>query len=286
MEYTTGFGSSSREKTVYLTEAMDQLYKTKGKDVLKDYDGVFFIYAGGRIPSATRGSLYWPHRSNFTHEGKRWPYFIVQEGGDRMTDISVFCHEFGHMIGMPDLYARPEVPGMEGVGPWCAMSQQNPNGRPQHFSAWCKQELGWIKPVVIDPRVKQKVLLSPITTSKQECIKVPIRPDGSEYLLLENRIRQKFDTDLPADGLLIWRVMPGRQPQPVYLEEAHGVEGASGPRAYSGAVPFPSPANTAFTPFTTPSSKSVLGGGFDVHITNITRLSDGRIAFHIGYEYQ
>ena len=72
-----------------------------------------------------------------------------------MNDISVFCHEFGHMLGLPDLYARPEMPGMEGVGPWCAMSQQNGAGRPQHFSVWSKDQLGWVTPKVIDPRVKQ-----------------------------------------------------------------------------------------------------------------------------------
>jgi hypothetical protein len=177
---------------------------------------------------------------------------------------------------------------MEGVGVWCAMSQQRPNGQPQHFSAWSKEQLGWVSPTVIDPRVKQKIVLPPIEDDPGNCVKVIVRPDGSEYLLLENRQRKGFDASLPADGLLIWRVMPGggRERQPVFLEEAHGVEGPSGPRLYSGAVPFPSPANTAFTPFTTPSSKSHLGGGLDVHITNIRRLPDGRITFHIGYEYQ
>ena len=41
---------------------------------------------------------------------------------------------------------------MEGVGVWCAMSNQNGNGRPQHFSAWSKHQLNWVKPTVIDPR--------------------------------------------------------------------------------------------------------------------------------------
>lgn len=283
-EYGTGTGTSNREKTALLTEAMDKLV-AKNKDALKDFDGVFFLYAGGRVQT-TRGGLYWPHRASVTHGGKRWPYFIVQEGGGDMTNISVFCHEFGHMLGLPDLYARPEVPGMEGVGVWCAMSQQSGGGQPQHFSAWSKDQLGWVKPVAIDPRDKQKLVLSPIEDSPSECFKVILRPDGSEYLLLENRQNKGFDKSLPATGLLIWRVMPGNQTQRVFLEESHGIEGSSGPRQFPASVPFPSSSNNSFTPYTTPSSKSQLGGGFDVHITNIRRLPDGRITFHIGYEYQ
>jgi M6 family metalloprotease-like protein len=285
MDYSTGSGTSVREKTGLLTEAMDKYLAKHGKDALKGYDGVFFLFAGGRVQT-TRGSLYWPHRSSFRHDGRMWPYFIVQEGGDRMTDISVFCHEFGHMLGLPDLYARPEVPGMEGVGVWCAMSQQLPNGRPQHFSAWCKEQLGWVTPAVVDPRVRQKVVLAPIEDDPANCLKVPVRADGSEYLLLEVRKKKGFDTELPAEGLLVWRVLRSGGAQPVYLEEAHGVEGPTGPRLFPGAVPFPSPANRSFTPYTTPSSRSRLGGGFDVYLTDIRRLPDGRVAFRIGYEYQ
>jgi len=286
-EYSTGSGVATREKTSLLTEAMDKLL-AKDKDALKDMDGVFFLFAGGPVPSVTRGSLYWPHRASVSHNNKRWPYFIVSElsrvGG--MMDISVFCHEFGHMLGLPDLYARPEVPGMEGVGSWCAMSQQVGNGRPQHFSAWSKEQLGWIKPAMIDPRVKQKLILAPIEDSNGECFKVPIKADGSEYLLLENRKKKGWDTELPAEGLLIWRVMPGNVTQRVFLEESHGVAGPSGPRSFTGAVPFPSPSNDSFTPFTTPSSKSQTGGGYEVFITNIKRLPDGRVSFQIGYEFQ
>jgi immune inhibitor A len=287
MEYTTGSGTSSREKTALLSEAMDKLL-AKDKDALKDYDGVFFLYAGGSIPNNTRGSLYWPHRANLRHNNKTWPYFIVQEGGERMTNISVFCHEFGHMLGLPDLYARPEVPGQEGVGVWCAMSNQNGNGRPQHFSAWSKSRLGWVKPTMIDPRVKQKVVLSPIEDDPTQCVKVPLRTDGSEFLLLENRRKKGFDSVLPAEGLLIWRGVAGggRDTQPVFLEESHGIEGRGGPSQYTGSVPYPSPANDSFTPYTTPSSRAKNGGGLDVFITNITRHPDGRLTFHIGYEYQ
>ena len=274
--------STGPGRTALLTEALDKLLKRDGKDALKDFDGVFFLYAGERPQGTNRGGIYWPHRANVQHDGKRWPYFICPDGGQRMANISVFCHEFGHMLGLPDLYARPENPGSEGLGVWCAMSNQVGNGRPQHFSAWCKEMLGWVKPTVIDPSVKQKLILSPIENSPKECYKVLARPDGSEYFLLENRRKTGFDESLPAGGLLIWRVVGNR---PI-LEESHGVEGPSGPRVYVDKVPFPSTANNAFTPYTTPSSRSQLGGGLPVHITNIRLLPDGRITFHVGYEYQ
>jgi M6 family metalloprotease-like protein len=267
-------------KMSLLTEALDVLLKHDGKDALKGFDGICFIYAGDRVQT-NRGGIYWPHKANLSHHGTRWPYFIVQEGGSRMNDISVICHEFGHMLGLPDLYARPENPGSEGVGVWCAMSNQVGGGKPQQFSAWSKEQLGWITPAVLDPTVPQKLILSPVEDSPKECFKVLARPDGSEYFLLENRKRKGFDASLPAEGLLIWRVVGNR---PI-LEESHGVEGPSGPRVFLDAVPFPSPANHSFTPFTTPSSKAQLGGGLPVHITNIRRLADGRITFYIGYEY-
>lgn len=274
--------ASTTAKTAFLTEALDLLLKRDGTNALKDFDGIAFIYAGDRYPNVNRGSLYWPHRGSVTYKGKRWPYFICAEGGRRMGNISVYCHEFGHMLGIPDLYARPENPGSEGLGNWCAMSNQTPYGRPQHFGAWCKEQLGWLTPAVLDPTVKQKLVLAPIEGSTNECFKVLIRPDGSEYLLLENRRKTGFDGSLPDEGLLIWRIVGNR----VILEESHGVEGPSGPRMFLTDVPYPSPANDAYTPFTTPSSRSLLGGGLPVHITNIRQHPDGRVSFHLGYEYQ
>lgn len=281
LDYTSGSGTSTKEKTALLTEALNLYTQKAGKDALKEYDGFFFLYAGSRV-NTTRGGLYWPHRANVGYGGRSIPYFIVQEGGNRMTDISVFCHEFGHMLGLPDLYARPEQPGSEGVWQWCVMSNQIGGGRPQHPCAWSKEQLGWVRPVVVDPRVKQKLILAPIETDPTQCVKVMVRPDGSEYFLLENRRKIGADALLPGEGLLIWRVVNNK---PV-LEESHGIEGARGPSSFPPLVPFPSPANDSFTPYTIPSSRSQLGGGLPVWITNIRRLPDGRITFHLGYEYQ
>ena len=49
-----------------------------------------------------------------------------------------------------------------------------------------------------------------------------------EYFLLENRRKTGFDHGLPAEELLIWRVVNDR---PI-LEESHGVEGPTGPTVH------------------------------------------------------
>ena len=272
---------ASANRNALFGEVLDQLYEREGRNALKDFDGIFFLYAGDRAPSQ-RGGLYWPHKANFSHKGERWNYFICPEGGERMASISVISHEFGHMLGMPDLYAAPDTPNTEGLGIWCTMSTgHGRDGKPLHFSAWCKEQLGWLKPVIIDPTVPQKLLLAPVEGTSGECYKVLIRPDGSEYLLLENRVAKGFDRDLPGEGLLIWRVVDNR---PI-LEESHGILGPDGPRRYLGSVPYPSRSNRAFTPATTPSSRPAKLGGLPVYITSIRKLPDGRIAFQIGYEY-
>lgn len=264
------------------TEALDLLLEREGDDALAGVDGLIFIYAGDRFRTTNRGSVFWPHRASFTYRGKSWPYLICPEGGKLMANISVFCHEFGHLLGLPDLYARPENPGSEGVGAWSLMSQQITGGQPQHMCAWCKESLGWLKPVVVDPAVKQKLILSPVEGTDNQCFKIPMRADGSEYLLLENRRRQGFDLRLPGEGLMIWHVV-GKHP---VLEESHGVEGPAGPLVFLKNVPYPSDANDSFTPYTVPSSRSQLGGGKPIYITNIRRLPDGRVTFYLGYVYE
>jgi hypothetical protein len=228
------------------------------------------------------GSLYAPHRGTVLFQGKRWQYMLAPEGGEKMESISVLAPEFAKLLGLNELAARRENPGSEGLGVWCLMADgASQNGKPAHLCAWCKEQLGWLQPAVLDPTLPQKLILAPVQRSPRECFKVLVRRDGSEYLLLENRTARGFDRDLPGQGLLIWRVVQGK---PV-LEEAHGIAGPDGPRTLAEDVPYPNRFNHAFTPRTTPSSRAVMGGGLPVHITNIRRRADGRVTFQIGYEY-
>ncbi|HEX5272290.1 MAG TPA: PDZ domain-containing protein [Gemmataceae bacterium] len=277
-DYQQGSGTSN--KTGLPLEALEKVATRDGKDAFKDFDGFLFLYAGDRIPT-NRGALYYPHSGTIGFQSRRLPYLLNAEGGSRETPVGAFVKELGEVLGLPDLAARPENQGSVGIGAWCAMSNPFTDGRPQHLCAWSKEKLGWLKPAAIDPAVKQKLVLAPVEDSPKECFKVLARPDGSEYFLLENRRKTGFDANLPGEGLLVWRVVQDRPS----LVASHGVEGPLAPTLHLGSVPYPSAANNALTPETTPSSRSPQGGGLPVHITEIRRLPDGRVTFHIGYEY-
>jgi M6 family metalloprotease-like protein len=71
-------------------------------------------------------------------------------GGLTTIDIGVFCHEFGHAFGLPDLYDTNG--GSQAVGHWCLMAAGNWNlpDNPAHMSAWSKDQLGWTDVTVVD----------------------------------------------------------------------------------------------------------------------------------------
>ena len=66
-----------------------------------------------------------------------------------LIDIGVFCHEFGHAFGLPDLYDTDG--GSAGVGHWCLMGSGNWNTstNPAHMSAWSKSQLGWANVITV-----------------------------------------------------------------------------------------------------------------------------------------
>jgi M6 family metalloprotease-like protein len=265
------------------TVVLDGLLAREGKAALDGFDGILLIYAGGVPGKVAPGELYWPHaaRGGYPYQNRRWPCAICPEGGAEMLSVGLVCHQFGHMLGLPDLCEDIPVADLPLVGTWCLMSHCTVQPLLVHLSAWCKEQLGWLRPAIIDPAVPQELILSPIEGSARECFKVPIRPDGSEYFLLENRRRKDVDAGLPGEGLLVWRVERGRPK----LEASHGIEGTPGLMVLQDLVPYPSRANNSFTPDTTPASRSERGGGRPVFIAGIRRLPDGRVAFQIGRQY-
>ncbi|MCC6684115.1 MAG: immune inhibitor A, partial [Bacteroidia bacterium] len=120
-----------------------------------------------------------------------------------MVGIGVFVHEFGHILGLPDLYDVSYV--SEGIGNWGVMGGGcwlNGEKTPCHFDAWSKMQLGWQQPLVIS---QEKTYTLPACVDSNISFKI-LTPNSNEYFLLENMQKRKFDTYLPGKGLAIWHI--------------------------------------------------------------------------------
>jgi M6 family metalloprotease-like protein len=135
------------------------------------------------------------------------PEITMNATGDDTLEscIAVVSHEYGHQLGLPDLY---DGSACFGIGYWGLMGYGAFGALrtgPYHMSAWSKEQLGWVTPVI----VTENMLDITIPPVEIEPVVYKVWRDGmpgEEYFLLENRQNIGFDTYLPGNGLLIWHV--------------------------------------------------------------------------------
>ena len=203
-----------------------------------------------------------------------------------MVHIGVFAHEFGHALGVPDLYDTDY--SSPGIGNWGLMAGGSWGGDggspwyPVHMTAWIKYQLGWVDPITIT---------EPIITYEIDNVQenpLIFKMDGidnnSEYYLFENRQKILYDQNLPHHGLFIWHVnesVGGNQNdwnRLVDLEQADGYyhlnnNGNSG----DPGDPFPGYSNnTKFAYDTDPNSIFYTGNPSGISVVNIEE-NDGII---------
>jgi immune inhibitor A len=128
------------------------------------------------------------------------------------AEIGVFCHEFGHALGLPDLYDTAPVSSPFSVGPgnWSLMSTgaygtdgQSPQ-YPSHLGAWPTVFLGWRQ--TLRPARDTLVTLSPLV-SGGEILELWFQgASNSEHFLVENRQRLGFDRNLVQEGAIVYQV--------------------------------------------------------------------------------
>lgn len=163
----------------------------------------------------------------------------LQRGHTFAIAVGSMAHEFGHALGLPDLYdldygqedgePDPEQDSA-GVGYWCLMGHGalgwDERGGPNPFCAWSLGQLGWLgvgsEDLVVVSRDLEDVAFTPALEGGQ-VYKLPTA-DPNEYLLVEYRRSgvSYYERDLPASGLLIWRV--NSMVQGNNLEQSKGVD--------------------------------------------------------------
>ena len=211
---------------------------------------------------------------------------------DLIFQMGTFAHEFGHVLGLPDLYDRDSNDGdSEGVGEWCLMASANWLGNngdtPAHMSAWCKIEMGWIAPTIASS-YETGIPIAQLATSPTA---IKIWEDdyrSSRYFLIENRQKTGFDIGLNGEGLLIYHINENRSWGtngwswgPVNDDETNkmvDVESADGSLHLDNEVnrgdtgdPFPgSSDNRNFNTLTNPSSVRNDGFQTNIKVNNIS----------------
>ena len=65
-----------------------------------------------------RGAVYYPHAGSVSFKGKAHRHLIGEEGGTSLTPIGTFVKPMCLLLGLPDLAARTENVGSEGLGAW------------------------------------------------------------------------------------------------------------------------------------------------------------------------
>ncbi len=179
---------------------------------LHDAQGLIVFFAGSGRESHVEGGDDGDPWSNYSGLDPpigqmRDVCVIAEDEVPPFSPFGVLAHEFGHLLGLPELYS-PGASAHEGIGVWGLMGQGTWLGRgdrPPHPEAWSKAKLGWIDVETID-RTTPHVTL-PAVTRAPRAIRIPVTPGNPhEYYLLENRLREGADEKLPGDGLLIWHV--------------------------------------------------------------------------------
>ncbi|MBN2226389.1 MAG: M6 family metalloprotease domain-containing protein [candidate division Zixibacteria bacterium] len=259
-------------------------YDYSGPDGYPDgeVDGLFIVHAGTGYEESGNDSeihshMWWLGQNSVTADGVKIDKYTCEPEESAISQgispIGVFCHEYGHFLGLPDLYDIADTDFTSaGLGKWSLMAGGSYNGnsrKPAHFDAWCKMMLGYLTPTEI-PGNMTGVEIPQVET---EPVAYKLWADGdytgTEYFLIENRQQVGFDNALPGSGLCIYHVdetagsgFMGSNDDPehyhVALEQADGLfqlEYALNSKG-DGGDPFPGFTNARhFDDKTTPNSR-------------------------------
>ncbi|MEQ9353308.1 MAG: CUB domain-containing protein [Vicingaceae bacterium] len=275
-------------------------------------DGILAVHAGPGAEQGARTQYIWSHRwvlnggnlGSVTYDGVTINDYMINPetrtsgATSNLVGIGVFCHEFGHNLGLPDLYDTDNTNGdSEGIGEWGLMGSAGYLGnehRPGNFCAWAKEELNWISPTLLTIGNTGLYTLDAASTNLNEVFRINTS-QSNEYFLLENRQKTGLDSDLNGEGLAIWHINTDKTNafgnsvnadetlKGVDLEEADGNSDLDNEtnRGDNGDL-FPgSSSNSTFDSNSIPNSNNYLLNNSGLEIRNISE-SSGVLSFAFG----
>lgn len=191
-----------------------------------EVDNMYIFYAGKGQADTGISGLIWPHNAWVSLSG----YNIVRDGvtidryacsselnGKKGTPLGIgtFVHEFGHVLGIPDLYdTESQFTSGYTVGKWdtmCNGSYNNEQNTPPLYSSYERYALGWAEPTTLDASTESRETLLPLADENKTFLIPVAQNNDSEYFLLENRQQKGWDAYLPGHGLIVWHIDENRE---------------------------------------------------------------------------
>ena len=209
-------GRTSREHSL-LERAVNAVRNQISTDLNIDYDNDGHVDNVCFIIKASSGGwadLLWPHRwtldsKNVTINGKRVFDYNFNLSTTGNLDVSTFCHEMFHTLGAPDLYHyNAPYDQLSPVGRWDLMERNATP--PQHSGAYIKLKYGkWITDEdIVEITAAGTYTLRPLALgNKNICYKIATgHPSQYYYLEYRHRSSSYFESGIPGNGLLIYRI--------------------------------------------------------------------------------
>ncbi|NPD93084.1 M6 family metalloprotease domain-containing protein [Xylanibacter muris] len=190
-------------------------------------DNIYFFYAGKGEADGGGTNTIWPH-SALMEELTDIPlildgvhisrYATSQEiDGSRPqypVGIGTFVHEFGHVLGLPDLYDIFYGAFTFTPGTWDTMdsgSYNNNGNTPPAFSAYERFALGWQEPIELSSNISEPFTELPELNKSKKAYRISVNGKENEYFILENRQQKEWDEYIPWHGMLMWHIDEDQQ---------------------------------------------------------------------------
>jgi len=189
-------------------------------------DFVYVLYAGYCEADGAPTTTIWPHSwqlysgggITLTLDGKKVDLYACSSELNYVSNarcgIGTFCHEFSHVLGLPDIY--PANGGNHKTsGCWEVMDYgpyNNDGNTPPAYSGYERLFFGWATSRVLS--TYGEVSIKELQAFNDVCVITPTGafngqgndPYPTEFYVLENRQQKGWDGYIPGHGLMLTKI--------------------------------------------------------------------------------
>lgn len=188
-------------------------------------DFVYVVYAGYGEADGGEANTIWPHSWHLSYgnitltlDGKRVDLYAcgseLNAFSNKRAGIATFCHEFSHVLGLPDLYTTNNAKHKT-CGSWDIMdygSYNNDGNTPPAYSAYERMFFGWANPRILNNG--KNVTIKELQANNDVCVMTDDgsfngkgnNPSPTEFYTLEYRQQTGWDRYIKGHGMMITKI--------------------------------------------------------------------------------